>query len=55
MLGRLWPKALLLVALAPWRAGTTPQALLGVRLITAPPAPTGTSPEHVIEYAGVRR
>jgi hypothetical protein len=38
-------------------ADTPPEAVLGVRLVTAPranPSP-GTSPEHVITFAGVRR
>jgi hypothetical protein len=39
------------------RADISPLALLGVRLVTAPranPSP-GTSPEHVITFAGVQR
>ena len=39
-----------------FRADTSPQALLGVRLVNQPranPSP-GTSPEHVITFAGVR-
>jgi len=39
-----------------FRSDTTPQALLGVRLVTAPranPSP-GTSPEHVITFGGRR-
>jgi hypothetical protein len=38
-----------------FRGDTTPQALLGVKLVTAPRAnPSGTSPEHVITFGGRR-
>ena len=39
-----------------FRSDTTPQTLLGVRLVTAPradPSP-GTSPQHVITFGGAR-
>jgi hypothetical protein len=39
-----------------FRSDTTAQAVLGVRLVTAPranPSP-GTSPEHVITFGGAR-
>jgi hypothetical protein len=38
------------------RADCAPQAILGVQLITVPRAEVrGTSPEHVVSFAGVRR
>ena len=37
-----------------FRSSTTPAALLGVRAVVVAPraAPSGTSPEHVREFAG---
>jgi hypothetical protein len=40
-----------------FRGTTSPQSLLGLRLVNRPranPSP-GTSPEHVITFAGLRR
>ena len=38
-----------------FRGTVSPQAVLGVTLVTRPPTPRGTSPQHVIEYGGGRR